>query len=108
MAYKFNPLTGKLERSWFAGASRVVASENVALSLTSETYQFVDPNGENRTVTLPALSAADAGRAFSVKNTGTSGFFLKVQSSEGVQIGPFVGGGFSLAVVWTGTVWEAL
>lgn len=90
------------------GVEIVTASATVALTTASGVYQLIDPNGAARDVTLPVLTAGDAGRAFSIKNTGTGGFNLTVKNASAVQVGPVVGNGYTLAVLWSGTSWEAL
>jgi hypothetical protein len=88
-------------------ASTVTATAAVALTASSAVYQFINPNGANRDVTLPTLTAPDDGRPFCIKNTGTLGNALTVRHS-GVQVGFPVGNGFALTVIWTGTKWEAV
>lgn len=94
--------------SLLGGLSVVVASGTVTLTAASTVYQLINPNGAARDVVLPTLAAADAGRAFSVKNTGTVGNFLTVKNAAGVQVGPALGNGYAMALVWSGAQWEAL
>jgi hypothetical protein len=88
-------------------ASTVTATAAVALTASSAVYQFIDPGTAARDVTLPTLIAADDGRPFCVKNTGTAGNALSVKH-DGVQVGVSVGMGYALTVIWTGTKWEAV
>jgi len=88
--------------------SVVTATGTVTLTAASAVYQLINPNGAARDVVLPTLTAGDSGRAFSIKNTGTAGNFLTVKNAAGVQVGPALGNGYALFVVWTGTAWEAL
>lgn len=92
---------------YLSSASTVSATGQVTLAADSPAYQFINPNGANRSVVLPALSAQEAGRPFIVKNTGVNQGLLSVMSGA-AQIGPFISGGFTLSVVWTGTVWEPI
>ena len=89
-------------------AAMVTATGTVAITDTSAVYQLIDPNGAARDVVLPTLAAGDAGRSFAVKNTGTAGNYLTVKIAAGTQLGPLVGNGYSMAVVWSGTAWEVL
>lgn len=84
------------------------ATGTVMLTSDSAVYQLIDPNGAARDVVLPTLAAGDAGRSFAVKNTGTAGNYLTVKIAAGTQLGPLVGNGYSMAVVWSGTAWEVL
>lgn len=86
----------------------VTATGTVTLTSASAVYQLVNPNGAARDVTLPTLTAGDAGRAFVIKNTGSTGNFLTIKTSSGTQVGPALGNGYTLFVVWSGSVWEAL
>lgn len=86
----------------------VTATGTIALTAESAVYQLINPNGAARDVTLPTLTAGDAGRAFVVKNTGSAGNALTVKIAAGTQLGPLVGNGYSMAVVWSGTAWEVL
>ena len=84
------------------------ATGTVMLTSESAVYQLIDPNGAARDVVLPTLAAGDAGRSFAVKNTGTAGNYLTIKNAAGTQLGPLVGNGYSMAVVWSGTAWEVL
>jgi hypothetical protein len=88
-------------------ASTFTATAAVTLTASSAVYQFINPNGSNRDVDVPTLTAADDGRPFCIKNVGTLGNALTVRHS-GVQVGFPVGNGFALTVIWTGTKWEAV
>jgi hypothetical protein len=89
-------------------ANIVTATGTVTLTSTSAVYQLVNPNGAARDVVLPTLTTDNAGRAFSVKNTGTAGNFLTIKNAAGVQVGPALGNGYAMALVWSGAQWEAL
>jgi hypothetical protein len=56
-----------------------ILTTNINLTETDATYQFLDPNGANRSVILGAMVNK---KAFVIKNTGIS-FYLNVQA--GVQ-----------------------
>jgi len=89
-------------------AQTVLATDTVALLSSSAVYQFINPNGANRTVSLPDLTVADDGRPFCIKNTGTANT-LEVRNAANVLMsGLAVTSGFSLTVVWTGTAWEVI
>ena len=89
-------------------AAVVVAAGPIALAAESAVYQLINPNGAARDVTLPNLTAADAGRPFVVKNTGTAGNAITLKNAAAAVIGPLIANGYSSAVVWTGTGWEAI
>ena len=89
-------------------AAMVTATGTVALTDTSAVYQLINPNGAARDVTLPTLTAGDAGRAFVVKNTGSAGNALTVKIAAGTQLGPLIANGYASAYVWSGTGWEAI
>lgn len=93
--------------SLYGGVTTTVAGGNITLGATDQFYQFISPNGANRDVNLPVLQPVDAGRAFSIKNTGTAGNFLTVKFG-GNRVGPTIGNGYSMFVVWSGTTWEVL
>lgn len=84
------------------------ATGNVALAKTDPVYQFINPNGANRDVTLPALTGADTSVAFSVKNTGTGGYTLTVKTAAAAVLGAAIPNGYTLSVVWDGTNWQVL
>ena len=86
----------------------VTATGTIALTAESAVYQLINPNGAARDVTLPTLTAGDAGRAFVVKNTGSAGNALTVKIAAGTQIGPLIANGYASAYVWSGTGWEAI
>ena len=86
----------------------VTATGTIALTAESAVYQLINPNGAARDVTLPTLTAGDAGRAFVVKNTGSAGNALTVKIAAGTQIDPLIANGYASAYVWSGTGWEAI
>ena len=89
-------------------AEIVTATGTVTLTNASAVYQLINPNGASRDVILPSLTAGDDGRPFSIKNTGTAGSILTIKNQAGIQVGPFLANGYTLAVLWTGAAWEAL
>ncbi len=104
-----NSATTATEKAALLGAASVViATGTVTLSAASTVYQLVNPNGTARDVVLPTLTAGDSGRAFSIKNTGTAGNFLTVKNAAGVQVGPALGNGYAMALIWSGSSWEVL
>jgi len=70
-------------------------------------YLFLDPDGADRDVTLPATP--ETGRAFVIKNTATSGGFdLVVKADGGTPTVATVTDDTSVTVVYTGSAWETL
>lgn len=84
------------------------ASGNIALAKTDPIYQFINPNGANRDVTLPDVTGADTNLAFSVKNTGGAGNTLTLKNFAGTILGSAIPNGYTLSVVWEGTTWQVL
>lgn len=96
------------EKAALLGTAAVVtATGTVTLTTVSAVYQLINPNGSARDVVLPALAAGDGGRAFLVKNIGTAGNFLTIKNASGVQVGPALGNGYAMSLVWSGSGWEA-
>lgn len=88
------------------GIARITATGTVTLTTASAAYQFIDPNGANRDVMLPAVNSGDR-VIFAIKNNGTANY-LTVKNSAGVAQDSPIGATYTLALVWSGTVWEAL
>ena len=103
-----NSATIATEKAALLGTAAVVtATGTVTLTTVSAVYQLINPNGSARDVVLPALAAGDGGRAFLVKNIGTAGNFLTIKAASGVQVGPALGNGYAMSLVWSGSGWEA-
>ena len=100
--------TASAKAALLGSVATTSATGTIALTAESAVYQLINPNGAARDVTLPTLTAGDAGRAFVVKNTESTGNFLTIKTSSGTQVGPALGNGYTLFVVWSGSVWEAL
>jgi len=88
------------------GVQRTTASGTVTLTVSSPTYQFIDPNGANRDVVLPAPGAEQT-CMFAVKHTGGANS-LTVKTAALVALDLPVMPGYTLALVWGGTAWEVL
>lgn len=88
------------------GVARVTAVGTVTLTVTSATYQFIDANGANRDVVLPAPTGGQV-CMFAIKNTGTANS-LTVKTAAAVALDLPVTPGYTLAVVWGGSAWEVL
>lgn len=103
-----NSATIATEKAALLGTAAVVtATGTVTLTTSSAVYQLINPNGSARDVVLPTLAAGDGGRAFLVKNIGTAGNFLTIKNASGVQVGPTLGNGYAMSLVWSGSSWEA-
>lgn len=87
------------------GANKQTLSGNLTLTALSPAYQMLNPDGANRDVTLEVPTLG--GRAYSVKNIGTANF-LTVKNAGGTQLGPVIGAGYALTVVWSGTEWQVI
>ena len=85
---------------------RLSMSGAVSLGSTDSRYQFLDPNGASRTVTL-SEATPPAGRVFAVKNINTGSYTITIvnASSQTVAI---LAAGQTASVVWDGTVWEVM
>lgn len=81
-------------------------SANKTLAESSPQYQFLNPNGSNRDVTLPA---GITGMQFIIKNTGSAGEVLTVKNSGGTAI---IGGTIANTVVmgffYDGSAWQLI
>lgn len=100
--------TATAKAALLGSTATVTATGTIALTAESAVYQLINPNGAARDVTLPTLTAGDAGRAFVVKNTGSAGNALTVKIAAGTQIGPLIANGYASAYVWSGTGWESI
>lgn len=100
--------TAAAKAALLGSTATVTATGTIALTAESAVYQLINPNGAARDVTLPTLTAGDAGRAFVIKNTGSAGNALTVKIAAGTQIGPLIANGYASAYVWSGTAWEAI
>ena len=80
-------------------------SATKTLVATDEQYQFLAPNGADRTVALPA---AATGMLFIVKNTGSSGNVLNVQDASAAAVGNPISNGIVAGYMYNGTAWESV
>ena len=80
-------------------------SATKTLVATDEQYQFLAPNGADRTVALPA---AATGMLFIVKNTGGSGNVLNVQDASAAAVGNPISNGIVAGYMYNGTAWESV
>jgi hypothetical protein len=74
---------------------------NKTLQAPDATYQFLDPNGANRTITLDTVTSI---KAFVIKNTGTSFYLNVLADSQNYAVA--VGG--MVALVWDGSIWQEI
>lgn len=88
-----------------SGVNVQTLAGDLALALDSDGYQFLDPAGATRAVTLPA--GATPPRGFCIKHTGTAGF-LRVNAPGGAQLGMLITPGYAVVAIYTGTTWELL
>lgn len=88
-----------------SGVNVQTLASDLALALDSDGYQFLDPAGATRAVTLPA--GATPPRGFCLKHTGTAGF-LRVNAPGGAQLGMLIIPGYAVVAIYTGTTWELL
>lgn len=78
-------------------------SADKVLTTSSEVMQFLDPNGADRDIDLPAT-----GR-FAIKNTGASGLVLDVYKSDGTTLVDTVENGVTLTFISTAVdTWTVL
>jgi len=76
---------------------------NKTLTITDATYQFLNPNGANRDVTLPNTSVK---YGYLIKNTGSENTLI-VKNSVGATL-ITIYGGEAFVFIQTGTTWEIL
>lgn len=101
--YKIDAIGGSL-----AGAVAVnIETLSAAKVMTSadDKYQYLDPNGTNRDVTLPSSSLSE-GNSFFIKNTGDDGKLLTVKQSTTVK--KVLRCGESCMFVCDGTDWYVM
>jgi hypothetical protein len=77
-------------------------SANKTLVSTSSQYQFLDPNGANRDVTLPT---AATNMLFIISNTSTGIYSLTVKNSGGTAQGNPIAAGVISGFYYNGTSW---
>lgn len=86
------------------GSNAESLSGNKTLSESSPQYQFLNPNGSNRDVTLPA---AVTNLLFIIKNTGSAGNTLTVKDSGGTAIsGGTIANTVVMGFYYDGTSWQ--
>lgn len=79
-------------------------SANKTLTATSAIYQFLNPNGVNRDVTLPT---AATNMLFIIKNTGTGGYTLTVKDSGGSAVtGGTIANTVTIGFFYNGSSWQ--
>lgn len=84
--------------------NREVLSSNKTIASTAPQYQFLDPSGSNRDVTLPS---SVSNMLFIIKNIGTSGTVLTVKDSSGTAISNGVlANGITMGFYYDGSVWQ--
>lgn len=80
--------------------SAATLSGNYTVALAGASEISLDPNGANRIVTLPAITASNAGVQFIINNIGAANT-LQVQTSGAVNVGSAISAGTKLKVVAT-------
>lgn len=88
------------------GVNVAVLAGDVVLAADSPAYQFLDPNGATRAVTLPS-TGLQAPRGFTIKHTGSAGY-VRVNKPDGTQLGMLILPGYAVTCIWTGAAWEVL
>lgn len=79
-------------------------SGSKTLVTTSPQYQFLNPNGSNRDVNLPA---AETDMLFTIVNTGSAGNILTVKDSGGTAItNGAIANGITMGFYYNGTNWQ--
>ena len=76
-------------------------SANKALADASETYQFLDPNGATRDVTLPV--SPSTGRIFVIQNAGTADDLDIKQGLTSIEV---ISSGDQTSLLYDGTNWR--
>jgi len=84
-------------------AAEVTATGTVALTSTSAHYQFVEPNGSDRDVTLPV---AATGMAFVISHVGVANVITVKNSAGTTQT--TVAAGEVKTLIYSGTAWRVL
>ena len=86
-----------------AEVARTQASGNIVLTAASAHYQFIDPNGSDRDVTLPT---AATGMAFVIKNYAAANT-LTVKDAAAATVTTVVAGD-AATVIYDGVAWQVL
>lgn len=101
LTFAFN-LSGRLEPS----SNTESLSATKTLTSTSPQYQFLNPNGSNRDVTLPS---ATTNMLFIIKNTGSAGNTLTVKDSGGSAItGGTIANTVAMGFYYNGSSWQLI
>lgn len=80
----------------------------IVFTETEEQVHYVEAASISATVTLPATGswgAEDIDRNYTFKNTGSSGFDLRIQTSVGGLVAN-IADAISVSIRWNGTTWE--
>jgi hypothetical protein len=84
---------------------RIVLTGNLVLTANSASYQFIDPDVSDRTITLPV---ATKDMFFVIKNITLTNSVLTIFTSGAVQVGFALAPGVSSGYYYDGTAWQTL
>jgi len=97
------PNSGKFTQLQATSNKQILSGDKVIASKDPQ-YQFLDPNGASRNVTLP-LAVVDM--FFIIKNIGTSGYVLTVKDSSNITItGGAIANGIAIGFYYDGSAWQ--
>lgn len=89
-----------------SASNRETLSGNKTIAATDPQYQFLNPNGANRDVTLPSATQE---MFFVIKNTGSAGNTLTVKDSGGTAVtGGTIANNVAMGFYYDGTAWQLL
>lgn len=89
-----------------SASNRETLSGNKTIAATDPQYQFLNPNGSNRDVTLPSATQE---MFFVIKNIGSAGNTLIVKDSGGTAVtGGTIANNVAMGFYYDGTAWQLL
>ncbi len=100
--WKVDVIGGTLGTSTLVNVSSM--SGNVTIASTDKYYQYLNPNGANRTVTLDTTNMSE-GNTFFVKNTGTANVLKVLQSTTVLTI---LAPGMDAIFAYDGSTWRPI
>jgi hypothetical protein len=83
------------------------ATGNITLTESSQVYQFIDPNGADRNVTLPVTTVN--GLTFAIKNIASANGLIDIIDSDGLTVlWADLDSSFSITVIFDGANWRVI
>ncbi len=83
----------------------ILSADKTLTAGTDEQYQYLDPNGANRIITLDTASAS-AGDRFVIKNNGAYSITYRLQINQGATLLDYIYALGSKVFIFDGTNWQ--